>query len=228
MIIVDVLAITAMQRDLPRDVLGRVLGVFDALVIGAIVLASFLAATLLSLTSLTTTLIAISTVIPGIALVFLPVLLRMDRETAAVADRLRPRVELLSALDLLTGVDRTTLERLAAHADERVVSASTVLLQQGEDADALDPGQRLADGARTGRRRHRPAVADREGARLRRRAGTAAQDAAHRDGPGTRGQHAAARRRQRLPRGAGRWSGQRVAALDRRHPAGPDHSAAGP
>jgi len=139
MIIVDVLAMTALQRDLPRAVLGRVLGVFDALVIGAIVLASFLAATLLSLTSLTTTLIAIAigTVIPAIALVFLPVLLRMDRETAAVADRLRPRVELLSALDLLTGVDRTTLERLAAHADERIVPVGTVLVQQGEDADAL-------------------------------------------------------------------------------------------
>jgi len=137
MIIVDVLAMTALQRDLPRAVLGRVLGVFDALVIGAIVLASFLAATLLSLTSLTTTLIAIGTVIPGIALVFLPALLRMDRETAAVADRLRPRVELLSVLDLLTGVDRTTLERLAAQADERVAPAGTVVLEQGEDADAL-------------------------------------------------------------------------------------------
>jgi CRP-like cAMP-binding protein/predicted MFS family arabinose efflux permease len=137
MIVVDVLAITALQRDLPRDVLGRVLGVFDALVMGAIVLSSFLAATLLSLTSLTTTLIAIGTVIPGIALVCLPVLLRMDRETAAVADRLRPRVELLSVLDLLSGVDRTTLERLAAHADERPVPAGAVLIQQGDDADAL-------------------------------------------------------------------------------------------
>ena len=137
MIIVDVLAMTALQRDLPREVLGRVLGVFDVLVIGAIVLASLLAATLLSVTSLTTTLIAIGTVIPGIALVFLPVLLRMDRETAAVADRLRPRVELLSALDLLSGVDRLTLERLAAQADERSVPKGTVLIQQGESADAL-------------------------------------------------------------------------------------------
>lgn len=137
MIVVDVLAMTALQRALPRDVLGRVLGVFDALVIGATVLASSLAATLLSLTSLTTTLIAIGTVIPAIALVFLPVLLRMDQETAAVADRLRPRVELLSALDLLTGVDRTTLERLASHADERVVPAGAVVIEEGDDADAL-------------------------------------------------------------------------------------------
>jgi CRP-like cAMP-binding protein len=111
--------------------------VFDALVIGAIVLASFLAATLLSLTDLTTTLLAVGTVIPAIALVFLPVLLRMDRETAAVAERLRPRVELLSVLDLLSGVDRNALERLAAAAEERQVPARTLLIAEGEEPDAL-------------------------------------------------------------------------------------------
>ena len=40
MIIVDVLAITSLQRDLPADVLSRVLGVFDTVVLGAILLAS--------------------------------------------------------------------------------------------------------------------------------------------------------------------------------------------
>ena len=39
MIIVDVLAITTLQRDLPSDVLSRVLGVFDTVVLGGILLA---------------------------------------------------------------------------------------------------------------------------------------------------------------------------------------------
>jgi len=43
--------------------------------------------------------------------------------SAAVAERLRNRVELLSALDLLAGADRNTFERLAAAAEEVVLPA---------------------------------------------------------------------------------------------------------
>jgi CRP-like cAMP-binding protein len=65
------------------------------------------------------------------------VLLGTDRDAAAVAERLRPRVELLSVLDLFSGVDRNTLERLAKEAEERALPARTVLLAEGEEADAL-------------------------------------------------------------------------------------------
>ena len=137
MIVVDVLAITALQRDLPRDVLSRVLGVFDALVLAAIVAASFAAEVLLSRMSLDVTLAAVGIGIPALALLGLPVLLRADRESAEVAQRLRPRVELLSALDLFSGVGRSTLERLAAQAEEVSLAAHSVVLREGEEADAL-------------------------------------------------------------------------------------------
>ena len=48
MIIVDVLAITSLQRDLPGDVLSRVLGVFDTIVLGGILVASLGAGILLA------------------------------------------------------------------------------------------------------------------------------------------------------------------------------------
>ena len=120
MIIVDVLAITSLQRDLPGDVLSRVLGVLETIVLGGILLASLAAGIVLAHAGLDVALIAIGAGFPAIALLGLPTLLRADRISAAVAERLRPRVELLSALDLLAGADRNTFERLAAAAEEVV------------------------------------------------------------------------------------------------------------
>jgi MFS family permease len=137
MIIVDVLAITSLQRDLPSDVLSRVLGVFETLVLGGILLASLATGILLAHTDVTVALIAVGVGIPVIALAGLPTLLRADRTSAAVAKRLRPRVELLSSLDLLAGADRSTLERLAAAAEQVVLPAGRVVIHEGDESDAL-------------------------------------------------------------------------------------------
>jgi MFS family permease len=137
MIIVDVLAITSLQRDLPGSVLSRVLGIFDTLVLGGILLASLATGILLAHTSVVVALIVIGAGIPVIALLGLPALLRADRTSAQIAARLRPRVDLLSKLDLLADADRPTLERLAAAAEEVTVPAGGILIRQGEPADAL-------------------------------------------------------------------------------------------
>jgi MFS family permease len=137
MVIVDVLAITTLQRDLAGDLLGRVLGVFDTVILAGILLASLVTGILLAHASLDVTLILIGVGIPVIGLAGLPALLRADRTSAAVAERLRPLVDLLSELDLLTGADRSTLERLAAAAEEVIVPAGSVLIREGDEADAL-------------------------------------------------------------------------------------------
>ncbi len=137
MVIVDVLALTSLQRDLPGDVLSRVLGIFDTLVLGGILLASLVAGILIAHAGLTAGLIAVGAGIPVIALAGLPTLLRADRTSAAVAARLRPRVELLSRLDLLAGSDRTTLERLAGGAEEVPMAPGAVVIREGDQADAL-------------------------------------------------------------------------------------------
>src|ERR1022692_4114582 len=123
MIIVDVLAITSLQRDLSGEVLSRVLGVFDTLVLGGILLASLATGILLAHADVNVALIAVGAGVPVIALLGLPTLLRADRASAAVVERLRPRVELLSVLDLFAGADRSALERLAAAAEEIVMPA---------------------------------------------------------------------------------------------------------
>jgi hypothetical protein len=137
MVIVDVLAFTALQRDLPRDVLGRVLATVDALILGGTVLASFLATALFSAFGLTWALAVIGLGFPLAALFGLPAILAVDRAAADEVDRLRPRVELLEQLDLFTGSARSTIEMLAASAEEQLVPAGTAIIRQGDPADAL-------------------------------------------------------------------------------------------
>jgi MFS family permease len=137
MIIVDVLALTSLQRDLPGDVLGRVLGIFDTVVLAGILLASLATGILLAHADVSVALVAVGVGIPVLGLVGLPALRRADRTSAAATERLRPRVALLSELDLLAGADRRTLERLAAAAEEIVMPAGQVVINEGDEADAL-------------------------------------------------------------------------------------------
>ena len=137
MVIVDVLALTSLQRDLPGAVLSRVLGIFDTVLLAGILLASLATGILLAHAGVDVALVAVGVGIPALGLVGLPTLLRADRTSAAAAERLRPRVELLSELDLLADADRSTLERLAAAAKEVVMPAGGVVIREGDDADAL-------------------------------------------------------------------------------------------
>jgi hypothetical protein len=137
MVIVDVLAITALQRDLDGGVMSRVLGAFDAIITASILVASFTMATVLSNTSVGTALLVTGFGIPVLALVGLPLLVRGDRTSAANVARLEPRVELLSRLDLFASTSRPVLERLAKAAEERELPARSVVIREGETADAL-------------------------------------------------------------------------------------------
>ena len=153
MVIVDVLAITSLQRDLPGGVLSRVLGIFDTVLLSGILLASLGTGILLAHTDVTVALIVVGAGGPVIGLLGLRTLLRSDRASAAA--RLRPRVEVLASLDLLAGSDRSTLERLAAAAEDVVLPAGQVVIREGDPSDALFillRGELLVSAARGGGR----------------------------------------------------------------------------
>ena len=137
MIIVDVLAVTALQRDLPREVLSRVFGIFESAVPGALLLSSFITAAILRNIGLTDTMLVIAFGFSTAAVLGLWPILRADRNSLAVVRALAPRIALLQTLDLFTGASRATLERLARSAAEMSVPAGTVVLREGDDADAL-------------------------------------------------------------------------------------------
>ena len=137
MVIVDVLAITALQRDLPREVLGRVFGVFETIVVLFIFLASLFTSLLLRATSLDTALLVVGLGVSGLSVLGMGPLLRADRKAAAGLALLRPRIVLLEALDLFASASRTTLEQLARACEELVVPPGTVVIREGDVADAL-------------------------------------------------------------------------------------------
>jgi CRP-like cAMP-binding protein len=136
-LVVDVLAITALQRSIPSDRLGRVFGAFDGLCLLAIVAGSALVPLALDVVGLDAVLWATGLGIPVLCLLAWPWLQRMDREAVARRDALRPRTELLRRCGIFDSVSEGALEQLAGDAEEMDTITGQVVIGQGEPADAL-------------------------------------------------------------------------------------------
>jgi predicted MFS family arabinose efflux permease len=135
-LVVDTLAITALQRSVPRDMVARVFGVFFALVLAAISLGALITPWLLN-TGLHTTMLIYGLGIPALCVLTIPRLLAMDRVAAAQAAVLAPRVAILERLDLFAAASRSSLERLAGAAVEEEVPAGTPVVVEGGASDAF-------------------------------------------------------------------------------------------
>jgi len=142
-LVVDVLAITALQRAVPSDQVARVFGIFFAFVLAAVALGAALTPIVIHAAGLNGALIAVAFGTGALGLLGLPALLAVDRGTAAAAAALAPRVELLARLDIFATASRAVLERLAAAAVEVTFAAGEAIIREGDGADAL---YALADG----------------------------------------------------------------------------------
>lgn len=136
-LVVDVLAMTALQRSLAPDMISRVFGVFWALVIGGLAAGAFVTPFLLNLTGLHTTLLLTGFVVPVAVVLVYPKLASLDKLNAATAEDLAPRVRVFQRLDIFAAASQPVLERLAKSATELVLEPGTTVLRQGEPADAL-------------------------------------------------------------------------------------------
>lgn len=135
-VVVDTLAITALQRSVPREMVARVFGVFFALALGAMSLGALITPYVLR-AGLHTTLIAYGVGVPALCLVALPRLLSLDRVAAARALVLAPRVALFERMGLFAAASRPALESIAASASEVDVPAGTPVVVEGDPADAF-------------------------------------------------------------------------------------------
>jgi predicted MFS family arabinose efflux permease len=135
-LVVDTLAITALQRSAPPDMVARVFGAFFALVLAAISLGALLTPILLR-GGLHPTMLLYGAGIPMLCLLALPWLLRADRVAAAKAALVAPRVAILERLDLFRTASRSSLESLAGAAEDLAVPAGAVLIAEGDVADAF-------------------------------------------------------------------------------------------
>ncbi len=136
-VLLDVLAITALQRDLPRATLGRALAATGAVALAATIIGDLGASALVSGPGLHWALGVIGIGFPAIALACLPILIASDRETAEHARALQPLIALVERLDLFEGASRRVLEQLVSDAQRRTAAPGEVLIRQGAESDAL-------------------------------------------------------------------------------------------
>jgi CRP-like cAMP-binding protein len=136
-LVVDVMAITALQRAVSGEVIARVFGVFFALALGAISLGTILAPPLVNGPGLHAALYIMGFVPIGIGLLGFPSLVRIDRAAAARLDELAPRIALLEQLGIFASANRAVLERLAAACTSVRLHAGDVVVAEGDEADAL-------------------------------------------------------------------------------------------
>jgi MFS family permease len=136
-LVVDVLAITALQRSLSSDLVSRVFGVFNTLLLAAVALGALAAPVILGVAGLENTLLLVGIGIPVLVLGGWPWLRRMDRTAILRLAELEPRIRVLEVLGIFAAAPRPVLERLAGAATEVEAPAGTVVIRQGETADAL-------------------------------------------------------------------------------------------
>lgn len=134
-LVVDVLAVTALQRSLASDLIARVFGVFMTLVLAAISLGALVTPLLLDVAGLDGTLVGFSVVISGLVVLAYPITRLVDRETAARLAELAPRIAALEGLGIFAAASRTALERLAGAAQEETVPARTRIVREGNEAE---------------------------------------------------------------------------------------------
>jgi hypothetical protein len=128
--IVDVNALTIMQRAVPDAVLGRALGALDGLMLATLGLGSALAPVLVALVGPEASLVITGILLPVLALVTRPRLRAIDRNASVPeATGLLRRVPLLAALP------EPVLERLARESATASFPAGATIVREGEAGD---------------------------------------------------------------------------------------------
>ncbi len=131
--LVDVSALTLLQRIAPEEVSARVFGVMETLIIASIALGSLLAPLLIDALGEDAAFIACGGLLPLLSLVAWASLRRLDHEAPAPTARL----ELLESVSLFAPLGPVALEELAARVVEVRAGAGEEIVTQGE------PGKRF-------------------------------------------------------------------------------------
>jgi MFS family permease len=129
--LVDVSGLTLLQRAAPEEVLGRVFGVLESLVVGTLGLGAIAAPLLISLFGVRWALVATGLLLPALALLSWARLRGID-ERAVVPER---ELELLRSLPLFAPLPPATLEHLARSLVRVPATAGTEITRQGEVGD---------------------------------------------------------------------------------------------
>jgi MFS family permease len=138
--LVDVAAMTLLQRSVPDDVLARVFGVLSSLIYGTMGLGSILAPVLLAWLGARGSLVVVGAFLPVLAGLLWTRLAAVDRAAEAPEREL----ELLAGIPIFAPLPPQTLERLAHALRPVAVAAGEDVVRAGEAGDrfyVVDSGE---------------------------------------------------------------------------------------
>ena len=133
----EVVGETVLARIVPREALGRVIGIFDAVSVAAMVAGAVLAPVLVALTSLRASLVILGTAALAITLLCGLGLRGLDALSAQRADELASRAAVLQGLPVAVGVPRIVLEQLTSAAQFCPLPSGVDVVVQGAPAHAF-------------------------------------------------------------------------------------------
>jgi predicted MFS family arabinose efflux permease len=136
-VVSDVISTTTIQRVAPRDVLGRLFGLFATLFVLGILVGNVLAGVLVTLIGLQGTMAVASGILILTAIVCLPRSAALDQIATQRVEAVADRVDLLVRLRIFDGASRAILESAAASSSDTHATAGTVVVREGEAADAF-------------------------------------------------------------------------------------------
>ncbi len=128
--LVDINALTIMQRVVPDEVLARALGVLEGVLLASIGLGALLAPALIEVAGVRAALIATGLLLPALTLLGAARLRSIDRRATAP-----PALALLEGVDLLAPLPPATLQHLATVLAETRVPAGATVVREGEHGD---------------------------------------------------------------------------------------------
>jgi predicted MFS family arabinose efflux permease len=128
--IVDVAGVTLMQRTAADDVLARVFGVLESLMLATLAIGSLVTPAIIASVGPKTTLVIVGLVLPALLLPAWPTLRRVD-----AAARIPAALGLLRVVPIFAPLPAPVIERLAATATAAAFSAGEMVFAQGDHGD---------------------------------------------------------------------------------------------
>ena len=131
----EVLAVTALQRSLREDLIGRAFAAMDAIAFGAVLLGSFLAPVFVQAFGLEAALIVAGACGPVATILTSPWLRSVDRTARRRVAALQPTIDVLAGTQILRAAPASSLEMLAASLEGVRAAAGDLIVREGEEAE---------------------------------------------------------------------------------------------
>jgi MFS family permease len=128
--LVDVAGLTLLQRTAPADVIGRVFGVLEMILVAAIGLGAALTPALIDLVGTRWSLVVAGALLPALAALTWRQLVAIDAASNAPAE-----LDLLARIPIFSPLPAPSLERLASQLLPIAATAGAVVVRQGDHGD---------------------------------------------------------------------------------------------